>query len=153
MKIRIILITLAVVGFFTLILMDSPFSRATLYLSDRTLNMSSMRSIQTALLGYYAANEGRYPDNLQKLISEKHDEEYSFLESKDLELIDIDLHYISGLSVHTPEKIILYTSAEEEGKALVGLVNGQVYALEPEELNKLLIKQGISPIKLPAKDE
>ena len=116
--------------------------------ADRTENISHMRTIQTALLGYYAKHDNQYPNSLEQLVSEKLNDEIYYLDKKHLKLIDIDLYYVPNLDAYDNEKIILYTTVGESGKAIAGYVDGSVMAIDPEELNRLLIKQGLSPIEI-----
>jgi len=141
MKILITLIVLFV-GFLGLSY-GPVFSRANA--TDRTMNISHMRSLNTALLGYYANNERQYPESFQQLIDES---EYEL----EVTLKGRELYYISGLGETdiNSNKIIMYSPAEfhpdytpetEYPKALVGRIDGSIETIEPEELKKELAEQ------------
>lgn len=141
-----ILITLIVffVGFLGLSY-GPVFSRANA--ADRTQSISHMRSVSVALLSYYVSNERQFPESFQQLIDESEYKVEEFLTLKGREL-----YYISGLGETdiNSNKIIMYSPAEfhpdytpetEYPKALVGRIDGSVYAIEPEELKKELAEQ------------
>ena len=105
--------------------------------SSITENISKVRTIQYGLLTYYASH-GVYPDNLQSLVKE------NILEKEALLLYKLELYYVNDRDIDE-DKIVLYTTAEEHGKAIAGYVDGSVMTIEPEELKKLLTEQGITP--------
>ena len=109
----------------------------------RTENISQMRSINTALLSYYASHNQQYPDTLQQLVDE------NFLDQEFLELNEgRKLFYIKGLDpVIDGEKIIFYTPAEDSDDsgtvyALAAYVDGRVEVIRGYEINDILAKQG-----------
>ena len=149
MKILIVCIVL-IIGVLGLIVMLG-FNRSSMDVPDRIKNISNMRSVQTALLSHHFHNNEQYPNSLQELVPEELDDEVKWLDKKHFELIGVDLHYVPNLNTKDGEKIILYTTADKNGKAIVGYVDCRVMTINPEELNHLLIKLGLSPIEIIAK--
>ena len=103
--------------------------------ADRVEAISNMRSINTALLGFYAANKAQYPDNLQQLVKA------GLITGDLLELPNRELHYVKGWDASDGAKIIMYTSADEEGKAIAAYVDGAVQAISEAQLKEELKKQ------------
>ena len=51
------------------------------------------------------------------------------------------LHYIKGLTPADVNKIILYTSPDKSGQAIVGFVDGSVNSMHHFELEEMLADQ------------
>lgn len=99
--------------------------------ADNAEDISNLKSINTGLLSYYAENR-EFPDNIKQLV------EAGEIEQEFLELNDRTLHYVKGLDVSQGNSIILYTSADKDGKLIIARVDGSVNAIFEDELEELL---------------
>ena len=104
--------------------------------ADRTEDISDMRSLNTALLSYYAANNGQYPDNLQQLFEQEFLDDERFITYTDREL-----HYIKGLDAGDGDKVIVYTTPNKNDIVIYALVDGRVLHVPSDEFDKILAKQ------------
>ncbi len=106
-----------------------------LEVSKRTEDIMQCKNIYTALIGYMAANDAKFPQNLQQLADGGH------IEKKDLTLKNRQLFYVKGLDIADADKVILYTSMDKDGKSIYVTVDGATRAIDELELQALLANQ------------
>ena len=100
-----------------------------------------MRSINTALLGYYVEHK-QYPETLQQLVNQ------GLIKQDYLNLYEgRELYYIKGLDAFKDgEKIIFHTAAEDSNSsgavyAIAAYVDGSVTHIQGYKINEILAKQ------------
>jgi hypothetical protein len=103
--------------------------------SKRTEDIMQCRNIFTALVGYMAANDAKFPENLQQLVDGGH------IEKKFLTLKNRELFYVKGLNAADANKIILYTSPDKNGMSVYVTVDGATRSIDELELQKMLADQ------------
>lgn len=119
--------------------MDRPFSRADA--AKSTSYVSDMRSINTALLSYYATNNAQYPDKLNDLV------EQGYIILDELRINELTIHYIKPSTPLVGDHIIAYTSKFEPDygtdkyKVIIALVDGSAEHISAYKLQALLDKQ------------
>jgi len=111
------------------------FSRSSIPASPITEDISNMRSLNTALLMFYATNDEQYPENLKQLAPD------DMLGKGWLKSLGHEIIYFKGLDAGDGDKIIFHTPVMEYGKVIVGYVDGSVVAEDSAEFEELLKKQ------------
>lgn len=106
-----------------------------LEISARTEDIMKLKNIHSALLGYMAQNDTEFPDNLKQLVDGGHITKQYFTMKRR------KLHYVKGLTPMDANKIILYTSPDKDGMAIMCRVDGSVKAIHHLELEDLLAEQ------------
>ena len=116
-------------------------TRFELVTPHRMSDLSSIHSINAGLLGYYASNNGKYPNNLQELVSE------GFLEQEEIKLWKLNIHYVKDFDASDEDHIIMFTStypSEDEysgNYGVVAYVDGNCIFVKRNELEKLLAQE------------
>jgi len=109
--------------------------------TDLSHNISQVRTINSALLHYYAGYSQRYPENLQQLV------DVDILEQDHLDLGRLSSYYIKGYDAGDGDHIILFTCTyhpEEEydgNQGIVAYVDGSVERIKRHELDNLLAQE------------
>jgi len=122
-------------------LLYGPITKQTGAGSQIVEDISRTRSINTGLLGYYASNDGRYPETLQDIVDQ------GILEQDEIELWELNTYYINGYDAGDGESIILFTStyAPDEkynaNRGVIAYVDGSVEMAERHELETLLAQE------------
>ena len=109
--------------------------------TDLSYNISQVRTINSALLHYYAGYSQRYPENLQQLV------DVDILEQDNLDLGGLSSYYIKDYDAGDGDHIIFFTSTYhpkekyDGNQGIVAYVDSSVERVERGELETLLAQE------------